>query len=159
MTQKKEIFPMVLLLVAAQCDEPFVVRCVCQMRQRGLEVALLGLYPGPVIGRHGVWLRPDQSLAEMEPADFQPPGLLILPGPQECTLQLLFNPRVPELIELTLRGGGWVTAVSPKIRELLVRSGLSAPEGEQGFLFQGRLSDGEFITQLVIQAQVLREGI
>jgi hypothetical protein len=159
MTKKRETSPLTLLLVAAQCDEAFVVRCVCQMRQKGLEVALLGLYPGSVIGRHGVWLRPDQSLAEMEPADFEPPGLLILPGPQECTLQLLFNPRVPELIELTLQGGGWVTAVSPKIKELLVRSGLSAPEGEPGFLFQGRLSDGEFITQLVVQAQVLRESI
>lgn len=146
---------MALLLVAAQCDEAFVVRCACQMRQHGFSVVLVGLYEGPVVGEHGVWLRPDQSLAEMETVDFQVPPLLILPGPQKCTLQLLFNPRVHELIERVLQGGGWVTAVSQQIKDLLSRSGLREPEGEECFLFQECLSDGEFIRQLIAQVQLL----
>ncbi len=147
---------MALLLVAAQCDEAFVVRCACQMRQHGFAVILLGLYEGPVVGEHGVWLRPDQSLAEMETVDFQASPLLILPGPQKCTLQMLFNPRVHELIERVLQGGGWVTAVTQQIKELLSHSGLREPEGEGRFLFQEHLSDGEFIRQLIAQAQLMR---
>jgi hypothetical protein len=149
----------VLILVAAQCDEEFVVRCLCQIRQKGIDVALVGLYPGPVTGAHGVWLRPDMNLADIELAlDYGAPGMLILPGPHECTMKLLFNPRVHQLIEATFRDGGQVAAVSSKTRDLLARSGLATPEeGENGFIFQGQLTAGEFIERLAIEAELRSE--
>jgi hypothetical protein len=141
----------VLILIAAQCDEEFAVRCVCQIRQKGISAALVGLHPGPITGAHGIWLRPDLNLADIEVTIItHSPPILVLPGPYECTMKLLFNPRVHELIEATLGGGGQVAAVSPKIRDLLVRSGLTVPEEDKNrFIFQEWLTAGEFIDQLV----------
>jgi protein deglycase len=149
----------VLILIAAQCDEEFVVRCVCQIRQKGISAALVGLYPGPITGAHGVWLRPDLNLADMElTLHNRAPCILVLPGPHECTMKLLFNPRVHELIEATFQAGGLVAAVSPKTRELLARSGLAVPEeGANGFLFQEHLTAGEFIDHLVMHMEFLSE--
>ncbi|MBK8905134.1 MAG: DJ-1/PfpI family protein [Anaerolineaceae bacterium] len=156
MAQKQEQTPLVWLLLAAQCDEAFVVSCICQMRHRSIGVLLVGLYPGPVTGAHGIWLSPDQSLADV--ATTNGPGaacLLILPGPDECTMQLLLNPRVHELIEMTFANGGCVAAVSAKIQNLLVRSGLTTPVAKQCFLFQNQLNSGEFIDVLVRQTELL----
>jgi hypothetical protein len=160
MVQKQAKLSPVLILVASQFDEEFVVRCVCQMRQKNIEVLLVGLYPGPVIGTHGVWLRPDCSLADIETmSDYQLVPMLILPGPQDCTMKLLFNPRVHELIEMTFKDEGCVAAVSTKTRDLLMRSGLAVPENEHCFLFQGYRKTGEFVKQLVTQMGFLSERI
>jgi putative intracellular protease/amidase len=156
MVQKQERTALVFMLLAAQCDEAFVVRCLCQMRRRRLRVLLVGLYPGPVTGAHGIWLSPDQSLAEIEAANLSEAAcLLILPGPDECTMQLLLNPRVPELIEMVFANGGCVAAVSARTQNLLVRSGLAAPAEKQCFLFQNQLTSGEFIDLLVRQTALL----
>lgn len=113
----------------------------------------------PITGAHGVWLRPDQSLADMEPLfDYHTARILILPRLHECIMKLLFNPRVHELVERVFRDGGLVAAVSPKTRDLLLRSGLAVPESEQCFLFQGQATAVEFIEQLVAQAQFSSPG-
>lgn len=155
MTQKQARLSPILILVASQFDEEFVVRCVCQMRQKHIEVLLVGLYAGPVIGMHGVWLRPDCSLADIEAMPgYQPAPLLIMPGPQDTTMKLLFNPRVHELIEATLREKGVVATVTPKTREMLARTGLAMPkESGNGFMFQASLTASEFIDQLVTWSQ------
>ncbi len=156
MVQKQERTPLVWLLLAGQCDEAFVVRCICQMRRRHITVLLVGLYPGPVTGAHGIWLSPDQSLAEMDTAGVSGAAhLLILPGPDECTMQLLLNPRVHELIEMVFAHGGCVAAVSARTQNLLVRSGLAAPADKQCFLFQNQHTSGEFIDLLVRQTERL----
>ncbi len=156
MAQKQERSPLVLLLLASQCDEAFVVRCICQMRQRNIELLLVGLYPGPITGAHGVWLRADQSLADMAAAQaLATIRLLILPGPDSCTMQLLLNPRVHELIEMIFANGGCIAAVSAKTQNLLVRSGLAVPATKQCFLFQNQHTSGEFIDMLVRQTELL----
>lgn len=156
MVQKQERTPLVWLLLAGQCDESFVVRCICQMRRRHITVLLVGLYPGPVTGAHGIWLSPDQSLSEVDMTRVSAPAhLLVLPGPDECTMQLLLNPRVHELIEMVLAHGGCVAAVSAKTQNLLVRSGLAAPAEKQCFLLQNQHTSGEFIDLLVRQTEQL----
>lgn len=137
MVQKLVKTPLVWLLLAGQCDESFVVRCICQMRQRHLTVLLVGLYSGPVVEANGIWLSPDQSLAEMNTVRVSEAAhLLVLPGPDVSTMQLLLNPQVHELIEMTFAKDGCVAAVSARTQNLLVRSGLVAPKNKQCFLFQ-----------------------
>lgn len=156
MVQKPERTPLIWLLLAGRCDESFVVRCICQMRRRHLTVLLVGLYSGPVVGAHGIWLSPDQSLAEMNAMKVSEAAhLLILPGPDECTMQLLLNPRVHELIEMIFANGGCVAAVSARTQNLLVRSGLVAPTDKPCFLFQNQHTSGEFIDLLVRRAVML----
>lgn len=145
--------PLVLILVTAQCDEEFVVRCLCQMRQQSIDVRLVGLYAGLLTGINGVWLRPDESLADVDAVlQGQVPRLLILSGPDHCTLQLLLNPRVSELIETTLQDGGCVAATSAKTEKLLRRSGLVLAESDPCFLFQDHRPLATFIEQLLAQA-------
>jgi hypothetical protein len=152
--------PLVLLLVTAQCDEEFVVRCLCQMRQQNINVWLVGLYPGPVAGINGVWLRPDENLADVDAVlQGQAPRLLILPGPDHCTLQLLLNPRVSELIEMTLQDGGCVAASSAKTEEILRRSGLVLAERDPCFLFQDHRPLATFIDQLLTQTASWQEQV
>ncbi len=131
------------------------MRCLCQMRQQEINIWLVGLYPGLLTGINGVWLRPDESLADVDAVlQGQVPRLLILPGPDHCTLQLLLNPRVHELIEMTLAAGGLVAAVTARTRDLLVRSGLVAPEAERCFLFQEHSPTGEFIEDLIVASSL-----
>jgi hypothetical protein len=153
MNDKQKMVPVVLILVAAQCDEEFVVGCFSRLRQKNIETLLVGLYAGPVIGLRGLWLRPDRHLADMEKElTGQQSRMLVLPGPDECALKLLLNPRVHELVEMTLAKGGLVAAVTPKTRDLLVRSGLVASESES-VLLQGRLDAAEFIERLAAQME------
>ena len=150
--------PLVLLLVTAQCDEEFVVRCLCQMRQKNINVWLVGLYPGPVVGINAVWLRPDESLADVDSIlQGESPRLLILSGPDHCTLQLLLNPRVSDLIETTLQDGGCVAASSAKTEEILRRSGLVLAERDPCFLFQDHRPMAIFIDQLLAQTASWQE--
>jgi hypothetical protein len=52
-------------------------------------------HSGPITGTHGVWLRPDFNLADIEPSlNHNSPRILILLRPHECTMKLLFSPRV-----------------------------------------------------------------
>ena len=158
--QKLDKPPLVLILATAQCDEEFVVRCLCQMRQKQIDVALVGLYPGLIAGIHGVWLRPDENLANVDAVlQGQSPRLLILPGPDHCTLQLLLNPRVSELIEMTLQDGGCVAASSAKTEEILLRSGLVLAERDPCFLFQEHRPLATFIDQLLAQTALWQEQV
>jgi putative intracellular protease/amidase len=160
MNNEQKMSPLVLVLVAAQFDEEFVVSCICRLRSKNIETLLVSLYAGPVIGLRSLWLRPDRHLADLETGNARQARILVLPGPDECAMKLLLNPRVQALIETTIESGGCVAAVSAKTRDLLIRGGLlTRQEGDDGFLFQGDLTAVAFIDQLAARAEFLSEGV
>jgi len=140
----------VLILLAPQFDEQFVIDCVCQMREKGVEVALIGQKIGSLPGLHGVSLQLDQPMADLEQRNGRHPvQMVILPGPYECTLQLLLDPRVHRLVEKAFDSDGYVATAVDKTKELLLRSGLDTPVAKQRFLFQGVQSTGSFTNRLI----------
>lgn len=140
----------VLILLAPQFDEQFVIACVCQMREKGVEVALIGQKTGSLPGLHGISLQLDQPMVDLDQRNGRHPvQMVILPGPYECTLQLLLDPRVHRLVEKAFDSGGYVATAVDKAKELLLRSGLDTPVAKQRFLFQGVQSTGSFTNRLV----------
>jgi hypothetical protein len=148
--QKKKSLPPVFILLAPQFDEQFVIDCACEMRAKGVEVVLLGLKTGLMTGSHGVSVQIDHHLAEIERRNGRRPAqMIIFPGPYECTIQLLLDPRVHRLVEKTFSANGYIAAAVDRTKELLLRSGLTTPINKQKFLFQGFTTTGAFINQLV----------
>ena len=148
--QSKDDSPSVLILLAPQFDEQFVIDCVCQMREKGIEVVLIGQKTGTLTGLHGVSVQLDQPMAYLERRNGrQPVQMVVFPGPYECTLQLLLDPRVHRLVEKTFDSGGYVATAVDKTKELLLRSGLDTPISEQRFMFQGVQTTGTFTSRLI----------
>ncbi len=95
-----------MILIAGGFDEEPVAGCVRQVRQAGIVCQLVGLVFGPVVGQNGLKLWTDASLetALIGP----PPQWLIVAGGVACTRALGRDPRVQQLAEAVLNGGGQV---------------------------------------------------
>jgi len=138
-----------VILVGPEFNEESTIQCLCQMRQEGLAVDLVGTMAGILKGLHGVTICLDSSLSQLvEPVatDFQ---LLVIPDGGKSVATLLSDPRVHELIAAVLNQGGFVAAMSPAVRQILATVGVLTPEHAAHFLSRGHSGTPEFVQEML----------
>ncbi|MEM7334541.1 MAG: DJ-1/PfpI family protein [Chloroflexota bacterium] len=101
-----------LMLIAKNFDEEAVIQTLCQLRDEGLPVQLVGLTTGLKSGFHGIHVRPDTTVAQVVEKTIKLHSLIIAGG-EECSSILLSDPRVFELMKKTFAQGGYVASMSP----------------------------------------------
>jgi putative intracellular protease/amidase len=140
----------VVLLIAPEFDEETVVHCLCQMRQRGTAVALVGTPSNLVNGASGLAIHPDYPLAQLQQGALtESYSLLIIPGSSACATTLLSDPRVHRAIKRTFAAGGVVATMSPVVPQILTNIGLLASADSSRFLVQGTQSTADFVKLLI----------
>lgn len=95
-----------IILITSGFEEESTVICLKQFRLAGLEIKLVGLTARPVVGAHGLVVRPDFSLEELE--GLREPGLMIIPGHEKSAEKLLADPRFHRLFQATVENDGHV---------------------------------------------------
>jgi len=139
-----------IILIAPEFDEEAVVHCLCQMRQRGTAVALVGTPANLVNGASGLAVHPDYPLTQLQQGAFTDSySLLIIPGSSSCATTLLSDPRVHRAIKNTLVEGGLVAAMSPIVPQILANIGLLKSANSSRFLVQGTQSTADFVRSLI----------
>ncbi len=140
----------VVILIAPEFDEEAVIHCLCQMRQRGTAVDLIGVPKNCIVGASGLAVRPDHSLAYLQQVtNGGHEGVLLIPGGPACATHLLSDPRVHQAIKRTIAGGGIVATMSPVIPRILANTGLLAPAADSRFLIQGSQNRSDFVKSLL----------
>lgn len=134
----------VVVLIAPGYDEVVVAQVLSGLRARGCSVALVGLFAGLIAGGHGLAVSPDQLLDQAVASG--PPRLVFVPGGAGCVEALVADPRVWQLLEVTVDHGGCVAAARPAL-SVLTRSGLW-PAGSDHHLGQGEAPVEVFVDQL-----------
>lgn len=136
----------VLILLAPGFEERTTIYLLDHMREAGLPVALVSLTAGLVTGLHGLAVRPDYSLDQlMTRASYQ---LIIVPGGRQCTSSLVTDPRVHQLLEVTLKNDGFVAATLTA-EPVLTQAGIPTPSNRPQFIPQKDMEVEEFTSVLV----------
>lgn len=139
-----------VILIAPEFDEEAVIHCLCQMRQRGTAVDLVGVPSNLVTGASGLTVHPDYALAHLHQAMLHANHRsLVIPGGASCATTLLSDPRVHRAIKSTFAGGGFVAAMSPVVPQILTNIGLLDSSTAPQFLLQGRQSKSDFVSLLI----------
>ena len=104
------------VFLAAGFEEETVVALLCQLRDAGLPVSLIGLSLQPLSGTHGVMLCPDKVLTDL-PKDttFR---LIVIPGNGRCAHALLISPGFHRLLKNTLADDGYVAVLDTAVPAL-----------------------------------------
>jgi len=140
----------VIILIAPGFDEEAVIHCLCQMRQQGTAVDLVGAPKNCVVGASGLAVRPDHSLAYLQHVtNGGHAGILVIPGGPACAIHLLSDPRVHQAIKRTIASGGIVATMSPVIPRILANTGLLEPAADSRFLIQGSQNRSDFVKSLL----------
>jgi putative intracellular protease/amidase len=140
----------VVILIAPEFDEEGVVHCLCQMRQRGMAVSLVGTPSNLVNGASGLAVHPDYPLTQLQQGVLMDTySLLIIPGSSACATTLLSDPRVHRAIKKTFAEGGHVSAMSPVVPQILANIGLLESANSSRFLVQGTQSTADFVKLLI----------
>jgi hypothetical protein len=142
------------ILVSDGFDEPAVVECLCRVREQGASATLVGLYSGLLSGYHGLTIRPDFSLNQLE-QQYQTLGTqtaVILSGRTNLTA-LLTDPRVHRLVEQTLSNEGFVAVMSTNSEWPLLPADL-APTAQMNLLLQDRMNTDDFIQEILKRVSI-----
>lgn len=137
------------ILVCDGFDETAVVECLCRVREQGTSVNLVGLYSGLLSGYHGLTIRPDFSLSQLE-QQYQTLGAqiaIILNGHSDLT-SLLTDPRVHRLVEQTLKNEGLVAVMSSNSEWPFTPTHLTS-SAHMNFLLQDRMNTEDFIQEIL----------
>lgn len=135
----------VYILIAPGFDEETVVECLCQIRQAGTAVTLVGTPAHWITGAAGLAVQPDCSLDIWQQAVMgNGRCLVVIPGGQSCATRLLSDARVYQGLQATLAQGGSIAILSRAILPVLSDMGLLGatvigqilvPEGEDTAVF------------------------
>jgi 4-methyl-5(b-hydroxyethyl)-thiazole monophosphate biosynthesis len=136
----------VLILLAKGFQEGTTVYCLERLRQAGISVSLVGMSARNIKGYHGVTLRPDLSMEQLP--DVSSYRLIILPAGKACVSALFADPRVHQLIEMTLHNRGLVAAM-PDAEVMLELSGFVTSRTAPSFIWRSNGELEDFATQLI----------
>lgn len=98
----------ILVPLAEGFEEVEAVAIVDVLRRAGLDVTTAGLGEGEVTGSHGIALRPDAALGELELGRFT---CVVLPGGMPGTRNLMADERVLALVRRLAREGRTTAAI------------------------------------------------
>jgi hypothetical protein len=137
------------VLVSEGFDETAVIECLCRARDYGMSANLVGLHAGLLSGHHGITLRPDLSLNQLEEyvRAHAPQTAVILNSDANLT-PLLNDPRVHRIVEQTLRQQGLVAVMSAQDEWPLPADAHNAT-AERNLLLQGQMDTAEFIQEIM----------
>lgn len=93
-----------IIIITSGFEEESTVVCLKRFRSAGLNVKLVGLTARPVVGAHGLVVRPDCSLEQLD--DNGEPRLIVIPGYEKSVEKLLADPRFHRLFEATVANDG-----------------------------------------------------
>ena len=137
------------ILISDHFDELFVINCVCQMRQRGLATHLVAVSSRFPEGKHGVTVQPDLTLSQLSSFTEAPiPRLLLIPGGEASTAALLADPRVHQLLEMTLQNEGVVAVMTP-VQQVLADMGMPALQMMENFMVQNGETAEQFVAKII----------
>jgi len=80
----------VAILISPGFAENDVVYCLSKMRTAGLPTTLLGVSTQTTPGQHGLLVKPDYSLDDLDSSILF--RLIVIPGSYECVTNLLMTP-------------------------------------------------------------------
>ena len=95
-----------IILITSGFEEESTIICLKSLRSAGLHVKLVGLTARPVVGAHGLVVRPDCSLEQLNREN--EPQLLIIPGCEKSVEKLLADPRFHRLCQATIAKDGQI---------------------------------------------------
>ena len=98
----------VLVPLAGGFEEIEAVTIIDVLRRAGLTVEVAGLASGPVTGAHGITLRPDCTLDQVDASAL---AMIVLPGGQPGTDNLKSDGRVLSLVRELEASGRGVAAI------------------------------------------------
>lgn len=134
------------VLLAAGFEEETVVALLCQLREAGLPVSLIGLSAQPLSGTHGVKLCPDEVLTDLpKDATFR---LIVIPGNGRCVQSLLISPCFHRLLKNTLADDGYVATLDTAVPALEAAGIPRYAANPAHYLRQNHISLNNFITRL-----------
>lgn len=136
----------IVILLAPGFEETAVVYCLEHMREAGLPVSLVGLSAGVLKGSHGLAVRPDYSLDQLSPETVHQ-GVLV-PGGSACVSVLLTDPRVHQLLDVTLKNNGFVAVLATAVPLFTQSFPLTAATSSH-LIQQGEMKINEFTDYLI----------
>lgn len=100
----------VLVPLAEGFEEIEAVTVVDLLRRAGIEVCIAALGPSsdPVVGSHGIGVRADAALADVDEAAFD---MIVLPGGMPGAAHLKDDARVVEMLRGAGERGGYIAAI------------------------------------------------
>ncbi|NKQ36205.1 MAG: hypothetical protein HF973_11395 [Chloroflexi bacterium] len=135
------------VFLAAGFEEETVVSLLCQLREAGLPVSLMGLSSQPLTGTHGVKLYPDEVLTDLpKDATFR---LIVIPGNGRCVQSLLISPCFHRLLKNTLADDGYVAALDTAVPALDAAGIPRYAVNPAHYLHQNHTPLNDFITHLI----------
>lgn len=138
--------PTVLVLISSGFEEESTIRCMKELRTLGLEVKLVGLKAGLIVGVNGLTIYPDVTLANLElPRRYR---LIVIPGSSQSTKSLLTDPRIFQLFAGTTKRGGWI-AIMNKAEAAFVQAGMLQTLADTNVIVQGSEDLSSFVRRLV----------
>lgn len=135
-----------LVLVSPGFEEESTIRCMTKIRKSGVATKLVGLTAGLLVGAHGLTVRCDVTLADLESQKgYQ---LIVLPGSAQGNRSFLADPRAIRLFDNTAKDGGWI-AVMNRAETLFMQAGLFDMLGDNSVIFQSGQETDVFVEKLV----------
>ena len=141
-----------IITITSGFEEESTIICLKRLRRAGLNVKLVGLTARPVVGAHGLIVRPDCSLEELEGQSN--PQLMIIPGYEESAEKLLADPRFHRLFHATAANDGHV-GIMREAESAFGRAGLAEMLSAPHCLRQGMMMDVTNFTQSLADASRL----
>lgn len=136
----------ILILLAPGFEEGPIVYCLDRMREAGLPVSLVGPSPRWIRGIHGISVRTDYSLEQLEPQI--PHQLIVVSGGRQHIASLLADPRVRDLFQSVQESKGHVAATL-SAESPLVQAGIHTLSHDSLFVQHGKMSVDEFANRLI----------
>lgn len=99
---------MVCILLADGFEEAEAVVPADLLRRAGIDVALTSLQGELVTSSHGIAVKADRTLSQIDPVEVE---LVFLPGGLGGVRGLAEDPRAAELVRAVARRGGYVSAI------------------------------------------------
>ncbi|HFQ94596.1 MAG TPA: hypothetical protein ENK32_11335, partial [Anaerolineae bacterium] len=134
------------VFLAAGFEEEPVVSLLCQLRDAGLPVSLIGLSSQPLTGNYGVTLCPDEILTDLpKDATFH---LIVIPGNGRSVQSLLVSPHFHRLLKNTLAEDGCVAALDTAVPALEAAGIPRYAANPNHYIRQNHTPLNDFITRL-----------
>lgn len=141
-----------IIMITSGFEEESTVICLKRLRRAGLRVKLVGLTARPVVGAHGLIVRPDCSLGELE--EESDPRLMVIPGYEESAEKLLADPRFHRLYQATAANEGHV-GILRAAESAFGRAGLPEMLSAPHCLRQGTMDTTTFSQSLADAVRLL----
>jgi len=134
-----------IIMITSGFEEESTIICLKRLRRAGLNVKLVGLTTHHVVGAHGLTVRPDCSIGDLEGKN--DPQLMVIPGYEESAEKLLADPRFHRLFQATAANKGYI-GIMRAAETAFGRAGLPDMLSDSHCLRQGKVDTTTFSQSL-----------